>query len=364
MPRKKILFLIHELTMGGSQRVTATLANGFMKDNHDVHVVLFTKKGELFETLNKRVVVHDLDVKKVSLGVPQMLKILLSEKPDIVFSGITHVTLSLAPFIPFLRFFLKKTKFLMREVSIPSQRIKYIKNEKMKTFLYKRFILNFDYIVAQSKFMKEDMMKTYSIKEEKITVVNNPLNLKSIYEKSHQNELVPFNSFKTNLLATGRLGREKRFNRLLELMTLLGDEYHLHVIGKGAERNHLEEEIKRLRIEHQVTLHGEKKNPYVYMKKADMALLSSEYEGYPNVLLEANACGTFAIAFACPGVNDEIITHGVNGFLVEDNNVVAMAEAIKRYASMKQNHIAILQSVERYKVQSIVENYKRLWESQ
>jgi len=362
MARKKIVFLIHELSMGGAQRVTSTLANQFVQKNYEVHVVLFTKKGELFETLNKRIIVHDLNVKKVSLGLPQMMKVLLSEKPDIVFSLITHVTLLLAIFIPFLKFFLKKTTFLMREVSIPSQRVKYIKKEKQKTFLYKRFIVNFDYIIAQSNFMKEDMVKTYNIKEERIMVINNPLNLQNIHDKAEKNEGVPFNSFKTNLLATGRLGPEKRFDKLLELIPILGEDYHLNIIGEGLERNNLEKRIEALNIENQVTLHGEKKNPYVYMKKADIALLSSEYEGYPNVLLEANACGTFAIAFACPGVNEEIIQNGVNGYLVDNGNIKAMAIAIEKYKNQKKNHMEILKSVERYKVEVIVKKYQDLWE--
>ena len=363
MANKKILFLIHELTMGGAQRVTTTLANEFLEKDYTVHVVLFTKKGELFETLNKRIVVHYLDVKKVSLGLPKMIKVLLSEQPDIVFSTITHVTLSLATFIPFLKLFLKRTIFVMREVSIPSQRIRYIKKAKQKTFLYKRFILNFDYIVAQSHFMKEDMVQTYNIKSERISVINNPLNLKNIHDKFNKDEKVPFNSFKTNLLATGRLGPEKRFNKLLELMPILGDDYHLNIIGKGPERDNLEKRIGELGIESQVTLHGEKKNPYVYMRKADIALLSSEYEGYPNVLLEANACGTFAIAFACPGVNDEIIKDGLNGYLVEDNNIEEMAKAIEKYTNLKKNHIEILKSVDRYQVQFVVKKYQNLWES-
>ena len=230
MEKKKILFLIHELSMGGAQRVTSTLANEFEEKNYETHVLLFTKKGELLETLNKGIIVHYLDVKKVSFGIPKMIKILLSEKPDIVFSMITHVTLLLAIFIPFLKLFLKKTTFLMREVSIPSQRIKYIQKAKQKTFLYKRFILNFDYIVAQSNFMKEDMVQTYNIREKRIFVINNPLNLQNIHNKSNKDEKVPFNSFQINLLATGRLGREKRFHKLLELMPILGDNFHLNII--------------------------------------------------------------------------------------------------------------------------------------
>ena len=362
MDRKKILFLMHELSMGGAQRVTSNLANEFSQKNYDVHIILFTKKGELVESLNKSVVVHYLDVKKVSKGIPKMLKILLAEKPDIIFSGITHVTLLLATFIPFLRFFLKETCFMMREVSIPSQRIKYIKKAKQKTFLYKHFIVNFDHIVAQSNFMKEDMVQTYNIQKERISVINNPLNLKNINLKAYKEETVLFDASKINLLATGRLGPEKGFEQLLELMPILGKGYHLHIIGKGPEQNRLEMKIEALGIEDKVTLHGEKKNPYAYMKRADIALLSSEYEGYPNVLLEANACGTFAIAFACPGVNDEIIKEGINGYLVENKNIEAMVLSIEKYVNMKKNHQEIIKSVERYDVHSIGKKYEELWE--
>jgi len=71
------------------------------------------------------------------------------------------------------------------------------------------------------------------------------------------------------------------------------------------------------------------------MKKADLVVLSSLYEGFPNVILEANVCGKFVVANRCAGVDEEIIIDGINGTLVENNNYEKFAKAIEKYTSKK-----------------------------
>ncbi len=97
------------------------------------------------------------------------------------------------------------------------------------------------------------------------------------------------------------------------------------------------------------------------MREADLVVLSSKYEGFPNVILEANVCGKFVIANRCAGVNSEIIINGVNGILVEDNNYKEFADAIKKHTSIEHNREDIIDTIKRYSVKDIVNRYREIF---
>lgn len=360
--KRKILFVIHEMTMGGAQRVVSNLVNGLDREHFDVHLALFNKKGVLLENIREDVIIHDLKASRVIFGTAKLVNLIFKEKPAVVFTGITHVNLLVATFLPLFKYFLKETKFITREVNIPSIRAKYMPKSKKMDRYYKRFISGFDTVIAQSKFMKEDIVKSYKLNEKNVVVVNNALDKESIRKKLEEH---PSKSLlaegKINIVATGMLRKQKGFEQLLEVMPLLDESYHLNIVGEGSERAALEAKIERLSIGKRVTLLGLKKNPYIYMEEADLVVLSSLYEGFPNVILEANACGKFVVAFACPGVSDEIIVENVNGVLVEDKNIEAFALAIEKYALMEHDKEKIIATVERYALESVVDAYKQIF---
>jgi glycosyltransferase involved in cell wall biosynthesis len=360
--KKKVLFVIHELTSGGAQRVIINLVNNLDREKFDIQLCLFKKKGELLGEVNNDVLIHDLEASRVITSTFVFLKLLLKLKPNIIFSSITHINLLLAIFIPYLKLFLQNCIFISREVNIPSIRAKYQKKSKKLDFFYKFFIHNYTYIIAQSDYMKNDIMSSYDVIDSKIKVINNPLDNISINNKLN-NDLFDdlFDDSKTNIISTGSLRYQKGFDNLLNIMTFLDKKYHLYIIGEGSERKKLEEIIIELELQSQVTLLGFQSNPYLYMKQADIVVLSSRYEGFPNVILEANACGKFVIAFECPGVSEEIIENGINGVLIENNNFKSFAEAIQKYSNIKHDENLILETTKRFEVQNIVKNYEAIF---
>ena len=361
--KKVILFVMHELSVGGAERVVSNLVNNLDREKFDIHLCLFKKKGALVDTLLEDITLHDLKASRVITSGHKLFLLILQLKPDIVFSSITHVNLLIATFIPLLKPFFKNIKFISREVNIPSIRAKYMPNSRKLDRFYKRVIHNFDAIIAQSNYMKEDIQKSYNIDSKKVFVINNPLNVKLIHEtllKDTRGEQL-FNPDKINILAVGNLRRQKGFDVLLRGMPLLSDKYHLNIIGEGKERSLLEEMIRELDILEKVTLLGAQKNPYKYMRDADINVLSSRYEGFPNVILEANACGKFVVAFACPGVSEEIIDNDVNGILVEAGDYTALAAAIDKYAHLPHNEAVIIETSKKYAVHKVLQNYKQLF---
>jgi glycosyltransferase involved in cell wall biosynthesis len=362
--KDKVFFIIHEMNAGGAMRVILNLVNNLDKEDFDINLIVFNHSGPLLSEVKPHVNIHNLNSSRVLVGTPKLIKLLLKEKPKIVFTGITHVNLTIAMWIPFLKKFLSNTKFITREVNIPSIRAKYLKTSKKMDYIYKRVISQFDVVIAQSHYMRDDIIASYGIGGEKIIVVNNPLDTKSIYKRledksEYKEELLP--KGKINILAIGMLRKQKGFQRILDIFALLDNRYHLTIIGEGSERKMLEEKIEELNISNKVTLAGLQKNPYLYMERADLVVLCSLYEGFPNVVLEANACGKFVVANACPGVDSEIINDNINGVLVEENNSQAFAKAIEIYSEINHNKKEIIKTTERYEAKNIVKVYKNIF---
>jgi len=211
--------------------------------------------------------------------------------------------------------------------------------------------------------MKQDIHESYGVDENSITVINNPLDFKAIetFLSDERSGRVLMERDKTTILAVGNLRRQKGFDILLRAMAQLGERFHLYILGEGKERRLLEKMVDELDLSDKVTLLGFHKNPYIHMKNADMVVLSSRYEGFPNVILEANACGRFVIAFACPGVSNEIIENNVNGLLVECGNDKKLAEAIEKHADIEHDEAIIKETTTRYKVGNIVKAYEKVF---
>ena len=136
-----------------------------------------------------------------------------------------------------------------------------------------------------------------------------------------------------NLIAMGRLGPEKGFDLLLDAFSPLAPEYpgwHLTILGEGPERESLSQKTNRMGISRQVHLPGQVKNPQDFLPFADIYVLSSRYEGFPNALAEAMACGLPAVSFDCESGPSQIIRHEVDGLLVPPQNVAALRQALEK----------------------------------
>lgn len=143
----------------------------------------------------------------------------------------------------------------------------------------------------------------------------------------HGSEAQPF------FLAAGRLTPEKGFELLLDAFAPIAREFpgaRLLIAGEGLLRPRLEDQIIRLGLEKRVELPGFISRLPELMGRALAFVLSSEFEGFPNVLLESLARGCPAIAFDCPAGPREIIRHGLDGLLVESGNVAALFQAMRR----------------------------------
>lgn len=141
------------------------------------------------------------------------------------------------------------------------------------------------------------------------------------------------------ITAMGRLSHEKGFDLLLDAFAqagLAGRGWSLVILGEGPKRQALTEQAARLGIASYVSLPGRTREPEAWLRHADIFALSSRYEGFPNVLVEAMQCGAASVAFACDSGPSTIVRDGVDGLLVPDQDVHALALALSRLADDAQ----------------------------
>ncbi len=350
-----ILFIVPSMEGGGSERVVSLIMQHLNRENFKIILVLLQKKGPYLKDIPIDIDMIDLKTPRLRHALISIPKIIKQKKPDIVFSTLSHLNIYLAMIRPF---FSKNIKFIARESSIVSINNKNSPYPFLFDKLYSLFYNNFDLVIAQSNYMKDDLGTNYNINKSIIKVINNPVDIEKIEQLSHQDiQLFPHDTI--NLVAVGRLNPEKGYISLLHAFKNLSTGYTLSIIGEGPQETILNELIDTLQLHDTIKLLGFKSNPYPYMKQADIYVLPSKYEGFPNVILEAHSCGTPTLAYNCPGGTSEIIEEGLNGFLVECQNIEKLTQTIQKMATYDWSTSQIHDlTYHKYNVKKIIQLYE------
>lgn len=321
----KILICTPTLQCGGSEKFVWQLCENINSDNFSVLLIVVNNSNPFYVIQNTAIEIIDLKKKRVLFSVGAIKRIVQSFQPDVLFSTANHLNLYLAVFR--LRFS-TKIKFIARESSIVSINTSRTKFPYLYNLLIKKYYRRFDFIVCQSVYMQHDLVSRYAIDFAKTCVITNAL------EYGFNSTTLPVKSVKEDkqykFITVARLSPEKGIKRMIHSVGLLSIPFQYYIVGEGTERIELEKLIDELQLQDKVFLLGEKPAPYEGLEDADLFLMGSYYEGFPNVLLEAGALGMPIIAFDVPGGIKEIIKDGENGFLVEDNDIIGFAATIKR----------------------------------
>ena len=195
-------------------------------------------------------------------------------------------------------------------------------HNKIKKFIYKKVVSTADEVIVNSIEFKNQMEKRFKIKVNKIY---NPLNKNEIKRKSYskfQNYF--FKKKYLNIINVGRLTEQKDQITILRAINNLKNKLKIKliIIGRGKEKNNLIDFISQNKLKKIIQIKDPNKNVYSYLKSADIFILSSKYEGLPNVLLEALTLKKFVISTNCPTGPKEILLNGNGGLLfnIGDHN--------------------------------------------
>jgi len=313
---------------GGAEKVLINIMKSYNKEEYNIKLLLVAKRGVYFDLIPSYIELIILNKKRTRQAFFSLIKKVNQIKPDIIFSTTNrmNILVLLASY-----FFRKKIEIIIREPSLPSAQIKYNNLTKWHIFLIKLLYQKANKIIAQTEEMKEEICKYFKIDCYKVEVLINPVD-KDTINKMIKNVTNPFDNKYINIVAIGRLRNEKGYDVLIKAFKKVVEEnenYRLYILGEGEERKDLEKLIDNLNLKDKVFLLGFQKNPYVYMKYADALVLSSRWEGLPNVVLEAIYLGTKVICTKVGKTIENIVKQN-NGLLVEVDDVEDLAEKILR----------------------------------
>ena len=219
-----------------------------------------------------------------------------------------------------------------------------------------------DKIIAPSSGVSDDIIKLLGLTEGSVAVIHNPVYRSEIIEQS----LIPVEHvwFVEQdipiIVAAGKLKPQKDFKTLLKAFALLRQETiaRLIIMGEGVERPELEKIIIDLGIANDVDMPGYIENPYPYFKNASVFVLSSAWEGLPNVLIEAMACGCPVVATECPSGPDEILDNGRIGHLVAVGDAASLAQAIEQSITSPSPKEIFIERAKEYSFENSIDGYK------
>lgn len=224
-------------------------------------------------------------------------------------------------------------------------------------------------VIVSCNGLRNHFINEWQLPEKLLTTVYNPINLREIRSRSKISLKLPINTGKDYvLIGVGRLTEQKGYYKMLKVIKEVRNHLpvKLFILGEGPEKTSIQKEIKDLELEHCVYLAGFVSNPWAWMKRADLYLSTSIYEGFHLTIAEAMACGTPPIVMDCDYGPREIIEEDTNGFLIPPGDVGAMAGAVTDLLKDKQKRKKIAfnarKRAEDFDIEKIVSQYEYVFD--
>lgn len=337
LKNKKIAFCINSMEKGGAERVVSILANYFATNN-EVYIITVTNKDILYE-LNSNINIIALAknksnkkenkfFKKISI-LPKILKRTIKLK-KINNQYDFDVIISFLPEASFITMLSKpKCKVIISDRNDP--KVEY--NSKVYNTIMKNLYPRASAFVFQTEDAKKYFEDIIDFSRKKYEIILNPVDERFIcnpYKGIREKEIV----------SVGRLTEQKNFELLIDAFNIVNKEikdYKLNIYGEGLKREELQEKITRLGLDNKVKLLGVVKDINSKIYKSSLFVMSSDYEGMPNALIEAMSLGLPVISTDCPcGGPKTLIKNNENGILVDVKDKEQLAYKIVKVLKDKE----------------------------
>lgn len=359
----RIHVLMPSFSGGGAERVGVNLANSFIEEGYEVTVLVFKDIGPYKDLLNKKVrVVSFSSGNKIVLfymllsylresSVGAILSVMRDSNivlgACLYFSSVRYVCFREANTLNTVRGF----RWIKKFIYLGLMRLAYAKANS---------------IIANSEDTKEDLLVERIASKDKIVVIGNPVlpsDYLSLANRPITHKWLTDPQVKV-ILNIGRLHKQKNHILLLESFSyVIKDrrDVRLLIIGEGTERDKILEAAKRYGIEYFVDILNFQNNPYPYYKACKVFALTSSWEGFGNVLVEAMACGANIVSTNCPGGPATILEDGRLGWLVECGDANKYAESLlEALVSERSSQVTRVEAMNKYSINYISVQYLKV----
>jgi glycosyltransferase involved in cell wall biosynthesis len=334
--QKRLAIFLPTLVEGGAERVLLNLAVGFVERGYPVDFILAQCEGPYMAQFPAGVRLVELNPRHVKagrsvIGLPALVRYLRRERPAALISGLYANLIAIwakqLAGVPFRLVISEHNTFSVRNKMLPKPL------QPLMVELFRRSYPKADEIVVVSEGAADDLARTARIPRERIRVILNPIITPELEVKAKAGLDHPW--FQPGqppvILSVGRLTAQKDFPVLINAFARVRQNQpaRLVILGEGEDRAALTALVRQLGIVEDVLFPGFVANPYPYMARASVFVLSSRWEGLPTVLVEAMYCGVPLIATDCPSGPREILRGGQYGRLVPMGDVECIAREIQ-----------------------------------
>jgi len=326
-----VSLFVPSLRGGGAERVMVMLANGFADRGLKVDLVLAQAEGPYLAEVSSAVRIVDLRANRVLASLPGLVRYLRQERPRAMLSALNHANV-IAVVARILsgvsvRLVVSEHNNVSLSMNI-SRKLRSRVVLSMMRWAYRKA----DGVAAVSTGVADDLANAINLPRDRISVIFNPVVTPELIEKSRMSLEHPWlkEGKSPVILGVGRLTLQKDFTTLIHAFAQVRTVYdcRLVILGEGELRAELEQLVASLGVQDSVQLPGFAENPFAWMSRVQLFVLSSRWEGLGNVLIEAMACGAAVVSTNCPSGPDEILEGGRWGRLVPVGDVQALAEAM------------------------------------
>lgn len=351
MSQKKIALVGYRLNKGGAEKVMATLSNFFYNRGLDVHLIIVLDD-----------IKYHYSGTVVNLGKLKSKRNSIFNKAKRFWYLKKYFKQQMFDFIIDFRFRVKPIQeLLISKLVYNTNTIYTVHSSKLDVYLpsftplTKLMYGNCYKVVSITDSMRNLIKEKHKLNN--VITIHNPIDIFHVEQEAKKNPSLDFEY----IIAVGEYDTNiKQFDKLITAYSqslLPNKNIALIILGSGKLKDYLLSVAKNNKVEQYVLLLGFKSNPYKYMKHAKFLVLSSQYEGFGMVLIEALTSGTPVISFDCPTGPREIITHKENGLLVEDQNLSKLIDSMNLFVTDDElyNHCKkqALSSVDRFSIERI-----------
>ena len=357
----KLAIFLSSLDGGGAERVMLNLAYGFAERGIHVDLLLVKAEGPYLSQIPSNINLINFNKSKLFQSLPTLIRYIRKESPTALISALEDTNLVMLWACRLARENTQSVVTVHNHLSIEAKHATQLKR-KLTPTLVGYFYAWADKVVSVSKGVADDLVQL-GIPKDKIDVIYNPILTQDLITKLRQPVKHPWlePGEPPVILAVGRLTEQKDYPSLLRAFARVRKSHNIKLIilGEGEDRSTLEALAQTLNIANDIDFPGFVANPYAYMAKAKVLVLTSAWEGFGNVLVEAMAAGTSVIATNCKSGPAEILAHGEYGSLVQVADVEGIAAAITNVIHYPSESLKLKKRASDFSLEVAIEKYQK-----